>query len=245
MSLFALSDLHLSFAAEKPMDIFGQRWQDHALRIEKNWRAAVSEEDTVVLAGDLSWAIDLENAEPDLRFLDALPGRKIISRGNHDYWWATAAKMKAFFAQKGIGSISLLHNNAFSAEGFIICGSRGWYQDEKDAPKTSDYEKIVLREALRLDLSLSEGEKLRGEGQEEMLAFLHFPPVFRSFECPELLDVLTKHGIRRCFFGHIHGVYDFPSVFTHRGIEFRMTSADYLGFLPMKIGENRILTEKQ
>ncbi len=233
MSLFTISDLHLSLANDKPMDIFGARWQDHTAKLEKNWRAVVTEKDTVVVAGDISWAIDLKEAEKDLCFLHSLPGKKIISKGNHDYWWTTASKMKAFFEEKGIDSIDLLYNNAHCEQGFVICGSRGWYNDEKGAPKESDYEKIVNREVIRLELSIQEG--LKKNDCDEMLVFLHFPPVFRGFVCQELIDLLNKYRIGRCFFGHIHGVYDFPQTFFHEGIEFTMTSADFLHFLPIKI----------
>lgn len=233
MALFVLSDTHLSLSNDKPMDIFGSRWSNHAQRIEKNWRNIVSEKDTVVIAGDISWAINLEEAKEDLRFLSSLPGKKIISRGNHDYWWSTASKMRKFFNENGIENIEFLHNNSHLEQGYVICGSRGWFIDENGAPKDNDYSKIVNRECIRLEISIDEGRKLNNSA--EILVFLHFPPIFRGFVCKEILETLKRNNIKRCFFGHIHGVYDIPQTFFHEGIEFCLTSADFLNFTPYLI----------
>lgn len=142
MALFVMADTHLSFATGKPMDIFGSRWTDHPKKIAENWKKLVSPEDTVVIPGDISWGMSLAEAEEDLRFLHLLPGRKILSKGNHDYWWQTSAKLRTFFAEKGFTSLEILYNNALSADGFRICGTRGWYS-EAASPGSADYRKIV------------------------------------------------------------------------------------------------------
>lgn len=231
MSLFALSDTHLSLYNDKPMDIFGNRWHNYTDKLEKGWKAVVTDNDTVVVAGDISWANSTQEAKQDLLFLDNLPGKKIISKGNHDFWWSTLAKLSTFFEENGIRSIELLHNNAFITENHVICGSRGWFNDEKSQPKETDYTKIVLREAGRLALSLSAGDAL--DPTKEKLVFLHFPPVYRGYVCREIIDVLKKHDVRKVYYGHIHGVYDLPSEVEYDGITFTITSADYLNFVPL------------
>ncbi len=233
MALFTIADTHLSGGVKKPMDIFGERWRNWTERLIVNWRKTVSEEDTVVLPGDISWGMTLEEAEPDLKLLDSLPGQKLIGRGNHDYWWSTAAKTEAFFADKNIRSIKLLQNNAYFAQGRIIIGSRGWYIDEKTSPKDTDYKKIVAREAGRLELGIRAADKL-GVGAEKT-AFLHFPPVFSDFICREIVDVLKGGGVRECYYGHIHGKYDIPASAEFEGIRFTLISADFLNFVPYKI----------
>jgi len=235
MSLFSIADLHLSLSANKPMDVFGSRWKDYTEKIEKNWRAVVSEEDTVIVPGDISWAMSLQEAAEDFAFLHALPGKKLIGKGNHDYWWATMTKMKAFTAEHGFTSIDFLYNNAFACEDYIVCGTRGWYVEERlqNAKENADYEKIVAREAARLELSLKEAESLRGSSVAPILVYLHFPPVFRSFVCEELLTVLHAHQIRHCYFGHIHGTYNVPRCTEYEGISMTLISADFLNFIPM------------
>ena len=237
MAVFVLSDLHLSTNADtnKSMEVFGTKWQDYMNRIKNNWNRLVTKEDTVIVNGDISWAMSLEEAASDFTFLDELNGTKIISKGNHDFWWSTVSKLNVFFEQNKFNTIKLLHNNAHVAENFVICGSRGWYNDDKitSMPKNADYQKIVLREAARLKASLSEGEKLNGT--LEKLAFLHFPPVWGDFVCDEILTVLHEFNVKRCYFGHIHGLYEIPASFTHEGIKFIMTSADFLNFTPLFI----------
>ncbi len=233
MSLFVLSDTHLSHANDKPMNIFGSRWDDHTEKIRSSWQEAVTPDDTVVIPGDISWAISLDEAYPDLAFLDSLNGKKIISRGNHDYWWCTMKKLDDFLAEKELSSISFLHNNAINVENFTVCGTRGWYYEKKNAPSDSDYQKIVAREVGRLELSIAAGKAICED--RELIVFFHFPPVYADFVCRELVDALLKHGIKRCWFGHIHSVYDAPAVVEYEGIEFRMASADYLDFKPLLI----------
>ena len=232
MSLFALADTHLSLSKEKPMDKFGDRWINHAEKLEKGWRAAVGENDTVVICGDISWAMTLSEAEEDLKFIDSLPGKKLISRGNHDYWWASLKKMKDFFCEKGITKIEPIQNNAIKAEGKIICASRGWFYDKGTAPQDIDYKKIVDREVIRIKLGIDEARKL---GDEEILMFLHFPPALGDEACPEIIDLLNKEGIKRVFYGHIHGKYDIPKTEERYGMKMTIVSADYLNFIPLLV----------
>ncbi len=237
MAIYAMADLHLSLTGNKPMDIFGARWQNYQQKIETAWKQTVTAADTVVIPGDISWGISLEESTQDLLFLDRLPGKKLIGRGNHDYWWATASKMDAFFAKNGITTIAYLHNCAHLVEGHILCGSRGWYFEGKQAPREADHQKIVNRECLRLQMSLRAGEALAA--QAGILApptvFLHFPPVFGDYLCRPLVEVLKAHGVTDCYYGHIHGNYEIPPVFSFENIRFHIIAADYLQFCPKKV----------
>ena len=228
MSIFAIADVHLSLGVKKPMDIF-HGWQDYEKRLEENWRLLVRDEDTVVLPGDISWGMTMQQSLPDLQFLDRLPGQKIILKGNHDYWWPTRAKMDAFFEQNGISTVRALFHDALLVEGKALCGTRSWFyeQDEPD-------EKVFLRELGRLRMSLEEAKKLQAE---EIIAFLHYPPLYQNFRCEEILALLKEYGVARCFYGHIHG----PSIqYAFQGecdgITFKLVSADSLRFVPYKIG---------
>lgn len=243
MSLYVLSDTHLSTADNKPMDVFGARWTGYAEKLKKRWDRLITPNDTVVIAGDISWAMSTEGAVDDLRFLDLLNGQKIIGRGNHDYWWSSMKKLTELCNTEHLTSLRFLYNNAYEVEDFIICGSRGWYIDESNRkmPREADYQKIVAREAIRLELSITEAVKLQSAALErdgkkrEILVFLHFPPSFRGYECPEIIAVLKKFGIKRCYFGHIHGVYDESRSVLSDGIAYSLTSADFLDFYPMPI----------
>ena len=227
MSIYVIADPHLSLGVNKPMDIF-RGWQDYTLRLQKNWEDIVSENDTVVIPGDISWAMSLEEAEKDLEFLNSLPGKKIIGKGNHDYWWCTMRKMNAFLEEKKLDTINFLFNNAYEAEDIAICGTRGWFFDDK----SDNAEKVILREAGRLRTSI-EAALISGK---EPVAFLHYPVVYESGVCEELLAVLKEYNIRRCYFGHIHGEktgrYE---KYTYDGITFSLISADFLAFCPKKI----------
>ncbi len=231
MALYTLSDTHLSFQTEKPMDIFGPRWQNHADKIDATWRSLITEEDTVVIPGDITWAMTLDEAIDDFRFLNALPGKKIIGKGNHDYWWQTRKKVEDFFSANGFDAMTLLYGDALKVDDKIICGTRGWYNDGAKV-KNCDYEKIVAREAGRLERSLASAMTL---GQGEKIAFLHFPPVFGDFICRALLDILHKYNIQRVYYGHIHGVYNIPPHFDFEDIRFTLVAADYLNFVPMRV----------
>lgn len=236
MSVFSISDLHLSGSVPKSMEVFGRRWTGYTEKIEKRWRAVVTENDTVIIPGDVSWAMTLAEAETDFRFLASLPGRKLLGKGNHDFWWTTVTKMHRHLDTLGISGIDFLYNNAYRVENVIVCGTRGWFVEEGKQISVNpvDYEKLVSREAIRLELCITEAEKLR-TASEEILVYLHFPPVFGSFVCREIVDVLLSHGIRRCFYGHIHGSYLLDPVTEFEGIRFSLISADYLDFTPLFI----------
>ena len=239
MSLFVMADLHLSSDGTKSMEVFGARWKDYMNKIRRNWSAVITEDDTVIVPGDISWGLKLEDAREDLLFLESLPGKKLIGKGNHDFWWSTAAKMNAMMEQNQIHSIRMLYNNAYLMEDCIVCGTRGWFVEENQQHTvgTADYLKIVNREVIRLRLSLDAAVKLR-EGQSNelpILVFLHFPPVWNGFVCREIVDVLHEYAINDCYFGHIHGAYHLPKCFTFEEIDFTLTAADALNFSPMPI----------
>ncbi len=237
MALYAIADLHLSGTAEKPMGRFGARWEGHAEKLRRRWSALVGPDDTVVIPGDFSWGIDLEETKADFLFLDTLPGRKIIGKGNHDYWWTSVKKMRRSLTDWGIGNVEFLFNNAFEAEGAVLCGTRGWFLEEKQqtAPE-ADFEKLMNRETIRLRQTLVAAEELRAGRDLPVLVFLHFPPVFGTFECRPFLDLLSSSGVRDVFYGHIHGRYDLPLTEERDGIRFTMISADALDFYPFRIG---------
>ena len=237
LSLFVMADLHLSSTLDKPMDIFGARWTDYMAKIKKNWSSIVTDEDTVIVPGDITWAIDYNEAFKDFEFIERLPGKKLLGKGNHDYWWGTITKNRKFVEECGFKTIDFLYNNAYKVEDYIVCGTRGWFVDEKlqkdrESTKDVEYEKIVLREAQRLKMSLEEATKLR-TNNEQILVFFHFPPVFNSFVCDELVDLLIEYGIKNCYYGHIHGTYNIPRVSTYKGINFSIISSDYCNFVPM------------
>lgn len=235
MSLFTIADLHLSGAAKHPMDVFGDRWIGYTEKLCRRWREVVRENDTVVLPGDISWGMTLAEAEPDFALIDSLPGQKLLGKGNHDFWWDTAAKLTRFFEEKGFSTLKLLYNNAYRAEGFIVTGTRGWFLEEGQqiTVGTVDYGKIVRREALRLELGLSAAAALQKETPEaEILVFLHFPPVYGDFVCREIVDLLHRFGVHRCYYGHIHGVYTLPRCRVFEEIGFFPVSSDYLQFTP-------------
>ena len=240
MSVWVIADLHLSFGKDvpKPMDRFGSRWENHAEKIARRWNAVVRPGDTVVMPGDFSWADTLSEAEADFRFLDALPGKKLLGKGNHDYWWTGVTKMKAFLAERGFSTVDFLYNNAHAAEGLALAGARGWFLEERQQTAIeADYGKLVRREAERLNLSLEAAEELRrkeGIG-EPPLVFLHFPPVWGDFRLDELVDLMCAHGVTRCWYGHIHGQYGQPPSFEWKGITFANAAADYLNFTPLPV----------
>ena len=227
MSLFAIGDLHLSFTVNKPMDVFGDRWENHAEKLQQGF-SCVGDEDLTVLCGDLSWGMNLEQAREDFLFIDRLPGRKLILKGNHDYWWSTAAKAKRFFEENGITSIDILHNNCFFYEDTALCGTRGWFYEEETGEAHD--KKIMLREIGRLETSLN------AAGDREKLVFLHYPPIYQKYECPEILALLKKHEVRLCCYGHIHGKGCRLAFNGWRdGTEYRLLSADHVNFTPVKI----------
>lgn len=239
MSLFVMADLHLSSDGSKSMEVFGPRWKDYQTKIEKNWRAIVEPEDTVIVPGDISWGMRIEDALEDFLFLESLPGTKLIGKGNHDFWWSTVAKMNAFFEEHHIKSIKILYNNAYRMEDCIVCGTRGWFVEEnqQNTVGTTDYLRIVNREVIRLRLSLEEAQKLQNAAETPLpiLVFLHFPPIWNGFLCREIIDLLKEYGVKSCYFGHIHGAYYAKRTQEFEGIDFTLCAADYLNFAPMPI----------
>lgn len=245
MSIFVLSDLHLStdLSMNKSMDIFGDRWRDYMVKIRKNWDSVVTPSDTVIVPGDISWATRLHEARADLDYLNSLNGTKFLGKGNHDFWWSTASKMYKFFEENGFDTLKILYNNAYVVEDRIICGTRGWFPDESKQVVVGDvnYEKIVNRELTRLRLSLDAAKKLQSYEEEKsgralpIEVFLHFPPVWADFSIPEMLNLLQEYEIKRIYFGHIHSAYNAPRSFECQDMTFTLTSSDFLNFYPLKI----------
>jgi uncharacterized protein len=228
MSLFAIADLHLSLGTDKPMDVF-EGWDHYTERLKKNWSAVVGEGDTVVIAGDISWSMKLEDAEKDFRFIHELPGRKLILKGNHDYWWSTRKKIEQFFSANGFTDFEVIHNSASAVEDRAVCGTRGWLYNAE----TPQDKKIVSREVGRLNASLDDA---RRKGLKPIV-FLHYPPVYDGMECKEILDVLERNQISDCYFGHIHGSVAAKRApdGEYRGIRMHLISCDYLRFMPILV----------
>ncbi len=223
MALFVLGDTHLSLSGNKSMEVFGGAWEGYVDKLRQGL-SALTQEDTLVLCGDLSWGMSLEQAQADLAFLDSFPGRKLLLKGNHDYWWTTAAKMNGFFQQQGFHSFQLLHNNCHFYQDVALCGTRGWFYEEKGD------QKVFRRELIRLETSL------KAAGEREKLCFLHYPPRCQSYVCKEIVELLERYRVRACYYGHLHGV-------SHRqaaegiwnNVEYNLVAADYLNFQPKKI----------
>ena len=245
MSVFTIADLHLSTnaATDKSMEVFGKRWTDYTAKLVNNWRAVISDGDTVIIPGDISWALKLEEARSDLALLNSLPGKKLIGKGNHDFWWATSKKMQAFFDECGFDTISILYNNAYIVEDGIVCGTRGWFLEEGHQVSVGevDYQKIVNREVIRLKISLDAAKKLQDEqltliGKRlPITVVLHVPPVWLDFVCRDFVNVLHEFGVKSCYFGHIHGGYNVPRCFEFEEISFSLISSDFLNFSPQRI----------
>ena len=227
MALYAIGDLHLCLGAPKPMDIFGGAWVGYMEKLRQGMQVLTGE-DTLVLMGDLSWALDLESAKADFAWIAALPGRKIILKGNHDYWWSTAAKFTKFCQENGFENLFLLNNNCYFYENTAICGTRGWFYEEERSGQHD--EKVFRRELGRLEASL------KAAGEREKLVFLHYPPRYKGYECPEILALLERYGVRRCFYGHLHGgSRSLAREGLWNNVDFRLLSADQLDFRPMQI----------
>ena len=229
MSLFVMADLHLCKGnPEKTMSIFNG-WQNYQELIEKNWKELISDSDTIVLPGDISWGMSLKEAAPDFKFIEQLPGRKIVIKGNHDYWWTTKKKMEDFFAAEGCTSIKILHNNHYRYGEYGICGTRGWV----NMPGETQDEKVLRREVQRLETSI---RSALDEGLKPIV-FLHYPPIFATNFNYDILDVLYRYKIEECYYGHIHGksAHDLCVKNTYDGINFHLIAGDYLQFIPEKI----------
>lgn len=224
MALYAMGDLHLCLGAPKPMDIFGGAWVGYMEKLKEGLKI-LNPEDTLVLMGDLSWALDLNSSLADFAWINAIPGRKIILKGNHDYWWSTQAKFTKFCQENGLQDLYLLNNNCYEYGETAICGTRGWFFEEEKSGQHD--EKVFRRELMRLEASL------KAAGDRQKLVFLHYPPRYKGYTCREILDLLEKYEVRQCFYGHLHGgSHKLAMEGNWDGIEYRLLSADYLGFRP-------------
>lgn len=227
MSLFVIGDLHLSLSTNKSMDIFGG-WDDYVNRLSNNWKEKVKDGDTVVIPGDISWAMSIEEAYDDFKFINDLPGNKIILKGNHDYWWTTKSKADKFFNVNNFNTLNVLHNNHYEYDGIGICGTRGWINDGSEPADA----KVIAREAMRLDRSI---QSAVDKGLKPIV-FLHYPPIYGPDTNYDILDVLLKYNIKNVYYGHLHS-YATKNALNGRcyGIDFRLISSDYLQFSPLDI----------
>lgn len=226
MAIFAISDLHLAFGKNKPMNIFGDNWENHHQKIEKDWKEKATDNDLILLPGDFSWATYLKDNEQEFKFLDNLPGKKILLKGNHDYWWATLKSMRKFLEEKNIKTIDFLHNNSYFYEDYIIVGTRGWV-----TPENVEDEKIIKREELRLKLSIEQGIKAYGK-DKKIIVNMHFPP----FENDNFINIMKNYNVKICIYGHLHGSSNQGIKDTNiDGINFKLVSCDYTNFKLVKI----------
>lgn len=231
MSLFVIGDLHLALNEDKPMNIFGDNWLNHDEKIKKDWESKVTEKDTVILVGDFSWSMHLKDTIKDFEFLNSLPGKKILLKGNHDLWWTTVTNMKNFLKENNFQNIDFLHNNSFLIENKIITGTRGWTLNTED-PENS--KKIIKRECMRLKMSIEQGIKLYGE-DKEIIVFMHYPPITNinvsKNEMTDFIKIMMDYNIKRCFYGHLHGNSIKDAVEQNiNGIELKLVSSDGLDF---------------
>ena len=227
MAPYAIGDLHLCLGAPKPMDVFGGAWVGYMEKLREGIQV-IKPEDTTVLLGDLSWALSLAEAKADFAWINEIPGRKIILKGNHDYWWSTAAKFYSFCEENGFSDQFILNNNHYDYEEWAICGTRGWFFEE-DRSGTHD-EKVFKRELIRLEASL------QSAGEKPKIVFLHYPPRYKGYQCDEILDLLQRYDVRRCFYGHLHGAsHGLAIEGVWDGVDYRLVSADRLDFHPYKV----------
>ena len=227
MALYAIGDLHLCLGSPKPMDVFGGAWVGYMEKLQAGL-SVIQPEDTVILLGDLSWALDLESAKEDFAWIDQIPGRKIILKGNHDYWWSTATKFYKFCQENQFSNQFVLNNNYYEYEGWAICGTRGWFFEE-DRSGAHD-EKVFKRELIRLEASL------QAAGDLPKMVFLHYPPRYKGYECPEILQLLKQYNVSKCYYGHLHGASHGLAI---EGlwdcIDFKLVAADRLNFQPYRV----------
>ena len=233
MAIFAISDIHLALSIDKPMDIFGPRWTDYMEKLKIFWEQTVGENDHVIIPGDISWATYLEEAYEDFRFINSLPGKKIITKGNHDYWWTTRKKLGEFLNKNGFNTIEFIQNNSVIIEDTVICGTRGW-NSPGDEEFSQEDRKIYERELQRLELSLTSAKKT---DNDKIIVALHYPPFNSKGEPSGFVEIMNKYNVDICIFGHLHGVSCTKGLEGKIGnINYKLVSADYLGFKPIKIG---------
>ena len=252
MAVYTIGDLHLSFHENKPMDIFGENWKGHEEKIKKDWIEKVTEKDLVIIPGDFSWSTYLKDTYEDFSYLHSLPGKKLLLKGNHDYWWTTLKSMREFVKENGFDDVDFLYNTAYEFENYIFAGTRGWSQSQEE-----DNEKMIQREQLRLELSLKEASKLlnkdclgeeRGANAKEIIVFMHYPPITNSQiqECTKMdkeicevntfVKLMKEYNTKRCYYGHLHGISIKEAIEgEYDGIEFKLVSADGLDFKVLRI----------
>ena len=230
MAIYVIADLHLSFSQDKPMSIFGENWEGHSKKIKNNWISKVKPEDTVVLPGDFSWAMHLQDTYRDFEYLNSLPGKKLLLKGNHDYWWTTVTNMRKFLKENKFENIDFIYNNSYLVENKILTGTRGW--NLLDADNSS---KIIKRESIRLQLAIEDGIKKYGNNKE-IIVFMHYPPISYANKKSEFVKILKQYNIKKCYYGHLHGKSHQDAVEgIIDGIEFKLISADYLNFDVIKV----------
>ena len=235
MSIWTIADLHLSFCVDKPMNIFGENWDNYEDKVKQDWLSKVKEEDTVILSGDFSWGTYLEETTADFRFINDLPGTKILLKGNHDYWWQTIKSMDKFLKENSFENIYFLHNNSYFVDNKIIVGTRGWNFDFND----SDFERIYERELIRLELSIKDGIQKYGE-DKEIICFVHYPPITKNMIengiKSKYLEILNKYNISRLYYGHLHGASLKEAVEGNiDGVDLKIVSSDYLKFELLRV----------
>lgn len=230
MAIYVIADLHLSFSQDKPMSIFGENWEEHSEKIKNNWISKVKPEDTVVLSGDFSWAMYLEDTYKDFEYLNSLPGKKLLLKGNHDYWWTTVTNMRNFLEENKFKNIEFIYNNSYLVENKILTGARGW-----NLLDTENSSKMIKRESIRLQLAIEDGIKKYGD-DKEIIVFMHYPPISYANKNTEFVKILKQYNIKKCYYGHLHGKSHQDAVEgIVDGIEFRLISADYLNFDVIKV----------
>ena len=230
MAIYTIADLHLSFGTNKPMDIFGQNWLNYEEKIKQDWLSKVKEEDTVILPGDFSWAMYLQDTYKDFKYLNSLPGKKLLLKGNHDYWWTTVTKMKKYLNEKNMKNIDFLYNNSYEKENKIIVGTRGWTLSEEQEDI-----KLTKREIARLELSIKDGILKYGK-DKEIVVFMHYPPVTKTYMDTEYIKLMKEYNVKKCFYGHLHANSIKDAVEGKvQGIELKLVSSDGLDFKLFKI----------
>lgn len=229
MSIYVIADLHLSFLEDKPMSVFGTNWNNHTEKIRINWENKVKQQDTVLILGDFSWAMYLNDTKLDFKYLDSLPGTKIMLKGNHDYWWTTLNKMNEFIKENKFKNIKFLYNNSYLVENKIIVGSRGWNILDAEENK-----KMIKRENMRIELSIKNGIENYGN-DKEIIACMHYPPINKSDllkgEKTCFMQTFEKFNIKKCYYGHLHGASHNDAVEGNfYNVQYKLVSADYLNF---------------
>jgi hypothetical protein len=237
VAIYALADLHLALSnPEKSMDVFGSRWEGYIDRVRDNWINTVTDADTVLIPGDISWATYIDKAEEDFRFISELPGNKLLSRGNHDFWWTTMKKMEEYFAEKGFTNLQFVRTNVVEADGCLISGTRGWMIESRDSIEGSDNRKIYERERLRIQMCVDKLNEVDPDHSRKHILMIHYPPITAKQEFTDFAQLIADGGVDICVYGHLHGKAHkkaFEGEFG--GTKFICSSADYVEFCPVKI----------